>query len=65
MAEGPVLVVDMGSSSTKIGMACEDSPASVFPTHSGQYPRTIEVLLIIELGICIRDLIMIHSLQFN
>jgi actin-related protein len=51
MTDGPVLVVDMGSSSTKIGMACEDSPASVFPTLSGQYPRTVEVFLIIDLEI--------------
>lgn len=49
MADGPVLVVDMGSSSTKAGMACEDSPATVFPTLSGQYPRTVEVRLHISI----------------
>jgi actin-related protein len=43
MADGSVLVVDMGSSSTKAGMACEDSPATVFPTLNEQFPRTVEV----------------------
>lgn len=38
----PTLVVDMGSSSTKIGFSSEDKPASVFPTVTTPYERTME-----------------------
>ena len=42
MVAEPTLVVDMGSSSTKIGFSAEDKPASVFPTITAPYARTVE-----------------------
>ena len=35
-------MVDMGSSSTKIGFSAEDKPASVFPTVTAPYAKTVE-----------------------
>jgi actin-related protein len=43
MQDNHVVVVDTGSSSTKIGLSEEDSPSYVFPTNLSSWSRTIEV----------------------
>jgi actin-related protein len=46
MAEESILVVDVGSSSVKVGFSGEDIPSYVFPsTIAMPSSRTIEVLL--------------------